>query len=462
MTELYNEIDCFGDINDDENLWNMLDHFASEDDRACKTNACKQCNSVNMLFDSCKSMYTCSDCGAESNEIFESRPEWNNYEDGVQESGRCGIATNPFLPKSSMGTIIGGTGYSRLRMIQSWNQMPYKERSLSEVLQHLEKSLKTSKITKAIIDNAKILYKNISEIKHIDGPNTGKTIIIRGLNRCGLIAACAFYGAKLQGSPRSTKEIADIFGIKLTQVTKGCRKFLELNKYKNTTYNLSSSHAQDFIERFGYKLKLKKNHIDIAIKITENINKLDIASDHQPTSLAAGTILLISNLYDLNIPKKSISDIFGISEVTIIKTFKKINPYKKIVIDDVKTDIILKKIKEKMMSLNKEYPMTSIRTNTLDNIFIMPTDSSSENNSNVNSLSSLLNSDSPYLQDKTIIQNNLFNIVTDSHTFNTDKVTLDINKLYISKSKEVSPKKNRGRPKKILVDAISESNEIEI
>lgn len=460
MSDSYNEIDCFGDINDDENLWNMLDHFVAEDDRTCDihdSNVCKKCNSTNMLFDSNKSLYTCADCGIESNEVFESRPEWNNYEDGVQDTGRCGIATNPFLPKSSMGTIIGGSGYSRLRMIQGWNQMPYKERSLSDVLQHIEKNLKSYKITKAIIDNAKILYKNISEIKHTDGPNKGKTIIIRGLNRCGLIAACAFYGAKLQGTPRSTKEIADIFGIKLTQVTKGCRKFLELNNYKSTIYNLNSSHAQDFIERFGYKLKLKKNHIDIAIKIAENINKLDIASDHQPTSLAAGSISLVSSLYELNIPKKNISDIFGISEVTITKTFKKINPFRKIVIDDKKTEIVLKKLKEKMAKMSNDDIISKQKPveNSLNNIFIMPDDCDNEisnlsdDNSNVNSLSSLLNSDSPT---KAINSTSLLNVLTgEEHTLNVDKVTLDMTVL------NIKPKRGRGRPRK----NVSQVNEFE-
>lgn len=431
MVDINSEIDCFGDINDDDNLWNMLDHFVAEDDRTCEESntLCKHCLSAAMLFDSNQSKNICSNCGAESNEVFETRPEWSNYEDGVQDNGRCGVATNPFLPKSSMGTVIGGSGYSRLRMLQSWNQMPYKERSLSEVLQHIEKNLKTYKITKAIIDNAKILYKNISEIKHMDGPNKGKNIIIRGLNRCGLIAACAFYGSKIQGSPRSTKEIADIFGIKLTQVTKGCRKFLELHNYKSTTYNLNSSHAQDFIERFGYKLKLKKNHIDIAIKIAENINKLEIASDHQPTSLAAGSILLVSYLYELNILKKSISDIFGISEVTITKTFKKIQPYKTILIDDKKTEIILRKIKEKLSLINNKKPD---QPDILNNIFVLPQDNEtiidgSDSISNVNGLLEALEQ-------------------SDNNSLTMNKITIDIDKI----SSETKPKRGRGRPRKTI------------
>ena len=60
--------------------------------------------------------------------------------------------------------------------------------------------------------------------------------------------------------------------------------------------------------------------------------------------MAAGSILLVSHIYNLNILKKDISDIFNISEVTIIKAFKKIFPYEKVLRDTNLTNIMLNKI----------------------------------------------------------------------------------------------------------------------
>jgi len=354
-----NNYDTLDELTDDK-LWDILnkisDGVSLEDaisndntvinDNIINENSCSTCNSTNVIFETTKSYYVCNDCGTIIKEILDKGPEWSNYDDS-NNNVRCGNITNQFLPESSMGTIIGGKGYSRLRILQSWNQMPYKERSLSEVLQNIDHKLKNYKISKAIIDNAKILYKNISEIKHNSGINKGKNIIIRGLNRRGLIAACAFYGAKLQGIPRSPKEIADIFDLKLPQVTKGCRKFLELMDYQ-VNYNLKTSEAKDFIERYAHKLNIKKNHIDFAIKIATNITKLDIASDHQPTSIAAGSILLMSELTNTSNNKKIISDLFRISEVTITKTYKKIIIYKSIIINDEITNKLIEKINEKI------------------------------------------------------------------------------------------------------------------
>ena len=341
----------------DEDIWNFLDtcvedtfDISSASNETSKLNDtyCKHCTTYNMIIDDNKSKYTCNNCGIEDIEIFDTRPEWNNYEDNIQTSGRCGAATNLFLPKSSLGTIIAGKGYSRIRLLQNWNHMPYKERSLSNILYHIERSLKKYKITKAIIDNAKILYKNISDLKHISGPNKDKYIITRGINRYGIIAACAYYGAKLQGHIRTIKEIAEIFNLKIPQLTRGCRKFLNLLNNKEIIANIKSSQPYEFINRFSYKLNLNSEQLQHAINISKNIIKLDIASDHQPISLAAASLLLAINVFNININKKLISEIFDISEVTIIKTYKNIHQYKKIIINNNLTDIVYNKIQEKI------------------------------------------------------------------------------------------------------------------
>ena len=305
----------------------------------------------------------------------------------------------------------------------------------------------------------KILYKNISELKHTDGPNKGKNIIIRGFNRSGLIAACAFYGAKLQSVPRSTKEIANIFGLKVTQVTKGCRKFLELHEYKNGSYSLSSSHAQDFIERNGYKLKLLKQHIDLAVKIAENLTKLGVASDHQPTSLAAGSILLVVDINKLPITKKQISDVFEISEVTITKTFKKINPMKNILMDDKFSELVLNKI-------NSKISQGLVKNNDIQNKKIIVNESSQDKNTNNLASVFVMPDDIDSDEETTPITKNRENLSIESidsmYLNSVNGISLDASQITINIDKlEIEPvKRKRGRPKKhTLVDS-SEGVEI--
>ena len=104
------EIDCLDDINDDS-LWSLFDKYVDNTQSQVEDGkTCISCKSTNLIIDSNKSNYTCGDCGVENGEIFEQRPEWTNFEDGPKENGRCGVATSIFLPKSSMGTVISGSG----------------------------------------------------------------------------------------------------------------------------------------------------------------------------------------------------------------------------------------------------------------------------------------------------------------------------------------------------------------
>jgi transcription initiation factor TFIIIB Brf1 subunit/transcription initiation factor TFIIB len=88
----------------------------------------------------------------------------------------------------------------------------------------------------------------------------------------------------------------------------------------STFFQIKNSQAADFIERLSKKLDFDKKFIEISKDVCNNIHKLDIASTHEPPSVAAGCILLVANTYNLSISKKQISEIFDISDVTISKT----------------------------------------------------------------------------------------------------------------------------------------------
>jgi transcription initiation factor TFIIIB Brf1 subunit/transcription initiation factor TFIIB len=368
-TELADDFDQFDQISDDK-LWDILDNVTSDNSNKKDLNSiigkynniCSECKSANLVFTSGRGSYVCENCGTKGQDFLDDGPEWNNYEDGKSDSGRCGAPINAFFPKSSLGTIINAPGYSKVKMLRNWGQVPYRERSLAEILNDIDAKCKKYKITKAIIDNAKILYKNVKETKHTEGASKGKNVIIRGLNCEQVIASCFYFGANLQKSPRSTKEVADIFNMDTKRVSKGNRKFLEIMKDNFIVFDIKPSHGTDFVERFGIKLKLTKETIELANIIANNTTKLDIASDHQATSIAAASLLFASDILSQNnINKqkniqqtdvKSVSKTFGISPVTIMKTYKKISPFEQFVISDEKTNKLCHKINLKLMTDN--------------------------------------------------------------------------------------------------------------
>lgn len=332
------DIDKYLYMSDDQ-LDSLLLGIELNSDTTKKTKQCINCKNEDLVIDNVKGHIVCNDCGVINEEFLDEKPEFSNDTEGV--NSRYGCPSNFFFPKSSLGTKIASKGYNKLSIIQKQGQMPYKEKSLLEVLERIQSKCKKYNITQSIIDSAKLLYKKVSESVHIKGKRKGKNIIMRCINRRSMIAACIFYACKLQKETRSPKEIADIYELEIKNVNRGCRNFCDIIDSNSIFSEIKSSQSVDFIERYAKKLNIHPDYIKIAKNVSDNIHKLDIASTHEPPSVAAGCIVLVANIHNIEISKKEISEIFDISDVTISKTYRKIWPYHKILLDNKTTDMIL-------------------------------------------------------------------------------------------------------------------------
>lgn len=302
---------------------------------------CIQCKSTNLVFDNHQGHNVCEDCGTVNNVILNSNPDYSNT---PGSSTNYGCPTNFYCPKSALGTKMKTRGYNRLGAIQKQGQVPYPEKEMMTTIKKIEDKCKTYDIKQPIIDTAKTLYKKIRDYKHTKGKRKGKNMIMRCINRRSMIAACVFYACKLQNEPRSPKEIADIYDLEIKHVNKGYRKFLDYVKMDSFFKNFKSSQSSDFIERYSSRLELDEKYTKIAKDISININKLNIVSTHEPSSVAAGCILLVCKMYDLQkINKKKISEVFKISDVTISKTYRRIFHYHQIITNNKLTEMICKK-----------------------------------------------------------------------------------------------------------------------
>lgn len=324
-----------------ENL-ELLKEF-EEPSKDVLENICIKCGSYDMSMDNTTHTLICDDCGTVNDYYLDKNPEWANYDDKNNSGSRCGCATNYLLPNSSFGTRIDERCQLSQTLLRS--SKDYIDRMFYEVIKEYENRGRKHYVPAPIIDNAKHLYKQMVEKKHEFGENKGKRVIIRATNRQSIKAACIFYGAKKQGIPLSPEEIVAIFDNKLTlkDVNSGCRKLLNYIGNYSIVQNIPSSEPGDFIKRFKNKLKVNQQFITIAIYVAKNVDTLGIASNHQPISVAAASMLLTSNFHKLQLTKKSIAECFNRTEVTLTKTYKKIEKWKKYVMDDYLTHKKFKK-----------------------------------------------------------------------------------------------------------------------
>jgi transcription initiation factor TFIIB len=254
-----------------------------------------------------------------------SAPEWKNYKDSNINTTRCGMPTNVMLPQSSMGTSIKNDynfKMSRVTRYQQWNSMPYKERSLYKVYKDIEDKCIAGDLKLIIAETAQSYYLVISQTK-----------ISRGSNRIGIIAACIYFACKECEVPRSTNELSSLFKIDNKIMTRGCKNFTEImrmSKDRNRVQTHKSVNLHDFIERFSHKLNLSESDNKSITNLSKLCEELNLVNDNTPPAMASGCIFLYIRMNNIDIDKKSISEVCKISEVTINKCSKKLEENDKI------------------------------------------------------------------------------------------------------------------------------------
>jgi transcription initiation factor TFIIB len=304
---------------------NKLDIDLTETETNRSQDLCLECSSTNI--ENLNGSLVCRDCGTMYDTILDYNAEWRFYgsdDSKFSDPTRCGLPTNSLLPQSSIGSTISfkyreSYDMKKIRNYHSWHAMPYKERSLHNVFDSIQVRAINSGLPACIIEEAKILYKQIAETK-----------ISRGANRKGIIASCIYKACSIQGCPRSTHEIADIFKIDTKNMTKGCKNFDKImNNNKKPCISVSGSKSVDFIRRFCSYLNLGTNIYSICLHVCEEAEKNNIVSKCIPPSVASGSIFLVCSLLNINISKKDISTACKISEVTISKCYKELLKYHK-------------------------------------------------------------------------------------------------------------------------------------
>lgn len=322
------QINSMCDLDNDDALWNLLDDMRMGGDGSPKTSpylepmgdvdeCCECCGSNHVVVD--EGQNVCMACNSIQSRVIDVGAEWRYY--GAEDSRdgdptRCGMPTSDLLPKSSLGSVIGGRrgdnrDIRRIRMYQMWNSMPYWERTLYSVFDQLANNTANHGIPAKILDDAKVLYKRASEKK-----------ISRGENKEGLIASCIYYACLMNKLPRSPKEVARMFHIDPNILTKGNARFQTLLQM-----NVESSNPDDYIARFGSNLKMDYQDILRCKELAKKLDDLEIVSENAPTSVAAGTLYYYCVKHDIDFSKKQIADVCEVSEVTITKCFKRLQKY---------------------------------------------------------------------------------------------------------------------------------------
>jgi len=223
------------------------------------------------------------------------------------------------LPRVASNTV---STTSNLQKYQFWNSMTYRERTLCSVFEHLSLVALQNGIPQSILDEAKSLYKKMSSMK-----------VTRGDNRTAVIACSMYMACKVNRVPRSTREIAEIFGVSSRIVTKGCKLFED-----SMDLNIETSCPEDFVRRFCSRLHMNVREREFTELVVSKADELEIVVDFIPTSVAAAAIFMTNVEFDIGLSKAEISGVCHVSHITITKCYKRLREFRSEILSGVQED----------------------------------------------------------------------------------------------------------------------------
>ena len=236
----------------------------------------------------------CIQCGLVDKMCIDESPEWTS---GVSEGGvssdpsRCGsLATDTELFSSHWGTgTIISAGYTasysmrRMARINFHTSMNHKDRSLFHAYKDIDDAAKQFlNLTDAVVKDAKVMYRKFNGEK-----------LTRGAIRLGIKANCVLYACKLSNFPRTTKEVADAFGIATKDISRTSNLFRETILSDSQKSKSTITRPIDVIHRLLTAFTIQNAHTMKCRKLCKHIEECVPLMGKTPSSIASAVILTV-------------------------------------------------------------------------------------------------------------------------------------------------------------------------
>ena len=199
-----------------------------------------------------------------------------------------------------------------MQKYQVWSSMSYRDRVLCRVFDQLAVCASQHGLPACILEEAKGLYKRVSEAR-----------ITRGENRAAVIAVCMYVACKRNGVPRSIREVGEMFSIRSCAMTKATHTVQSVV----ADADAASSEPSDFLGRFCSRLGMPDHAVRMTRGVVARADELALVCDAMPPSIVGGAILLVGARLGLAIDRDAIAAACVIAPVTVTKMFKRLSQH---------------------------------------------------------------------------------------------------------------------------------------
>lgn len=281
-------------------------------------NCCPECGCRNLQTDYSRGEILCQMCGLViDGSLVDMHAEPNYGDEKSRERMHYGAPSNRAFPGNGLSTEISssnrdGNGnlipmsnqirFRRLRTIQHRNRVQNAaERCVRAASSEIDRLIGRMGLSDRIRERSTRLY----------GMSV-KRNLIKGRSIDGVAAACVYAACRQQNVPRTLDEVAACTRI-------GKKELGRIYRFISRTlrFGLRPTKAQEYVGRFSSELGLNAEAENMAKEMLERSEHLALSSGKIPTGLAAGALFLSAAMCGQHRTKKRISDVTGVTEVTI-------------------------------------------------------------------------------------------------------------------------------------------------
>jgi transcription initiation factor TFIIB len=284
---------------------------------------CPECNGT-LVNDAEHGETVCEGCGlvVEEDEI-DPGPEWRAFDSSERDrKSRVGAPTTNMMHDKGLSTNIGwqdkdayGNALSsrqreKMQRLRTWNERfrtrDSKERNLKQALGEIDRMASALGLPKNVRETASVIYRRALEEDLLPGRS------IEGVATASLYAA-----ARQVGTPRSLDELTTVSRVERIELTRTYRYIVRELKLE-----IQPADPRSYIPRFISELDLSDQIERKARDLLDSGSDAGLVSGKSPVGLASAAIYAASLVTNETVTQSQISDVTGVSEVTIRNRYR--------------------------------------------------------------------------------------------------------------------------------------------
>lgn len=276
---------------------------------------CPECGSKSLVRDYGKAEIFCADCGLVISEnIVDLGPEWRAFDsEQMSRRARVGAPMTYRIHDKGLSTIVTWGSQGQGQRLKKWQQRTHiantTERSFIFALSEIDRMACALRLPVNIREAASMLYRKAM-----------KKRLIRGRSIEGITSALLYITCRQYGVPRTLEEVREISRVEQKEISRAYRFLLrELN------LKVSPASPVDFVPRFCSLLNLGGDIRSKAIEIIKKAAEAELTNGRGPIGIAAAAIYIAAILSGEHRTQKEVSDVTGVTEVTIRNRYKELS-----------------------------------------------------------------------------------------------------------------------------------------